>query len=172
MILMISRQFLVEFPSLENLKLSSIGIERIWPEQRLSMASYGQIIKSLSLEGCNHLKFLFSSSMVKSFVQLQHLELCNCESMEWVIDTKRNGRRRKMSFTNLFFLQHKDLPKLTIFGTSLFTKPWKLLLGELYFRILILGSSNCERMLTDGDFFFWSLKCTKSPKTTVDRRRG
>ncbi|XP_031253851.1 probable disease resistance protein At4g27220 isoform X2 [Pistacia vera] len=68
----------VVLPRLENLKLSSINIENIWVDQPKPIPSYIECLKSLSVEDCNGLKFMFSSSMVKSLVQLQKLVICNC----------------------------------------------------------------------------------------------
>ncbi|KAH9753064.1 Disease resistance protein [Citrus sinensis] len=39
------------------------------------------------LPSCHRMKYLFSYSMVNSLLQLQHLEIRSCESMEGVVDT-------------------------------------------------------------------------------------
>ncbi|XP_031254514.1 uncharacterized protein LOC116112523 [Pistacia vera] len=67
----------VVFPRLENLKLCSINIENTWLDQPLAMSSYSQCLKSLTVEECNGLKFLFSYSMVKSLNQLHKLVIGN-----------------------------------------------------------------------------------------------
>ncbi|KAJ0100518.1 hypothetical protein Patl1_21952 [Pistacia atlantica] len=109
----------VVFPRLENLKLGSINIENTWLDQPLAMSSYSQCLKSLTVEECNGLKFLFSSSMVKSLNQLHKLVIGNCKSMEVIIDSKREeGEERiiDMSFPKLFYLKLEVLPKLVTFG--------------------------------------------------------
>ncbi|XP_044471572.1 uncharacterized protein LOC123200443 isoform X4 [Mangifera indica] len=110
----------VVLPRLENLKLSSIKIENIWVNLLQPTPSYIQCLKSLTVEECNGLKFLFSSSMVKSFVQLQKLVICNCKSMEAVIFESREleGANKiiQMNFPKLFYLKLQGLPKLTRFG--------------------------------------------------------
>ncbi|XP_031280232.1 probable disease resistance protein At4g27220 [Pistacia vera] len=110
----------VVFPRLENLKLSSINIENIWVDQPQPMSSYIQCLKSLTVEECNGLKFLFSSSIVKSLVQLQRLVICNCKLMEAVIfDSQGLEGEDKiidLSFPKLFYLKLVGLPKLTRFG--------------------------------------------------------
>ncbi|XP_031272206.1 uncharacterized protein LOC116130617 [Pistacia vera] len=113
----------VVLPRLENLKLSSINIENIWVDQPEPMSSYIQCLKSLIVEECNGLKFMFSSSMVKSLVQLQKLVICNCKSMEAVIfDSEGLEGEDKIidfiSFPKLFYLKLEGLPKLTRFGTG------------------------------------------------------
>ncbi|KAJ4701113.1 Disease resistance protein [Melia azedarach] len=137
----------VEFPSLENLKLSLIGIQKIWPEQLLSIASYCHTVKSLTLEDCNGLKFLLSSSMVKSFAQLQRLVLCNCASMEQVLHSKGLEAEESISFPNLFYLELKDLPKLTRFGNG-------NIIEFPYLNVLII--ENCPNFRT----FFANNTCT------------
>ncbi|KAJ0087077.1 hypothetical protein Patl1_07081 [Pistacia atlantica] len=110
----------VVFPRLENLKLSSMNIENIWVDQPQPMSSCIQCLKSLTVEECNGLKFLFSSAMVKSLVELQKLVICNCKSMEAVIlDSEGLEIQDKiidMSFPKLFYLKLVGLQKLTRFG--------------------------------------------------------
>ncbi|XP_031254554.1 uncharacterized protein LOC116112566 [Pistacia vera] len=109
----------VVFPRLENLKLCSITIENTWLDQPLTMSSYSQCLKSLTVEECNGLKFLFSSSMVRSLNQLHKLVIGNCKSMEVIIDSKgEEGEERiiDMSFPKLFYLKLEVLPKLVTFG--------------------------------------------------------
>ncbi|XP_044475559.1 probable disease resistance protein At4g27220 [Mangifera indica] len=110
----------VVLPRLENLKLSSIKIENIWVNLLQPLSSYIQCLKSLTVEECNGLKFLFSSSMVKSFVQLQKLVICNCKSMEAVIfesgELEGADKIIQMNFPKLFYLKLQGLPKLTRFG--------------------------------------------------------
>ncbi|XP_044475647.1 uncharacterized protein LOC123203365 isoform X2 [Mangifera indica] len=111
----------VVLPRLENLKLSTIKIENIWVNLLQPTSSYIQCLKSLTVEECNGLKFLFSSSMVKSFVQLQKLVICNCKSMEAVIfESGELGADKiiQMNFPKLFYLKLQGLPKLTRFGTG------------------------------------------------------
>ncbi|XP_044475553.1 uncharacterized protein LOC123203298 isoform X1 [Mangifera indica] len=110
----------VVLPRLENLKLSLIKIENIWVNLLHPISSYLQCLKSLTVEECNDLKFLFSSSMVKSFVQLQKLVICNCKSMEAVIFESEGleGAYKliQMNFPELLYLKLQGLPKLTRFG--------------------------------------------------------
>ncbi|XP_044474981.1 uncharacterized protein LOC123202894 [Mangifera indica] len=110
----------VVLPRLENLKLSSIKIENIWVNLLQATSSYIQCLKSLTVEECNGLKFLFSSSMVKSFVQLQRLVICNCKSMEAVIfesgELEGADKMIQLNFPKLFYLKLQGLPKLTRFG--------------------------------------------------------
>lgn len=75
------------------------------------------------MEGCNSLKFLFSTSMAKYLMQLHNLEIHNCMSMEAVIKTEGLGGEEditKITFPKLFYLELKDLPKCTRFGAGEF----------------------------------------------------
>ncbi|XP_044462367.1 uncharacterized protein LOC123193436 isoform X1 [Mangifera indica] len=110
----------VVLPRLENLKLCSINFGNTWLGQHLAMFSYGQCLKSLTVAECNGLKFLFSSSMVKSLNQLQKLVVSNCELMEVIIDSKGVGGEMiiDVSFSNLLYMKLELLPELTSFGTG------------------------------------------------------
>jgi hypothetical protein len=45
----------------------------------------------LIVENCGELKYLFSSTMVQSFVNLKRLEISNCNLMNEIIATKRKN---------------------------------------------------------------------------------
>ncbi|KAK8484120.1 hypothetical protein V6N12_065938, partial [Hibiscus sabdariffa] len=105
-------------PSLEDLVLSSINIQRVWKHKLLTTHPYAQNVTCLTIEGCHNLNFLFSSSMVKSFVQLKKLKVENCENVENVVFVKGLTKEEMMNqktFRVLEFLLLKDLPKLTRF---------------------------------------------------------
>ncbi|GMI79279.1 hypothetical protein HRI_001597200 [Hibiscus trionum] len=106
------------FPSLEDLELSSINIQRAWNHKLLATYSYAWNLTCLTIEGCHNLNCLFSSSMVKSFVQLKKLNIENCENAKNVIFVEGSAEEEMMNrklFRVLEFLVLKDLPKLTTF---------------------------------------------------------
>ncbi|KAK2360643.1 putative disease resistance protein [Trifolium repens] len=72
----------VAFPKLETLKLSSLNLNKIWDENQHSMYNKLTI---LIVENCGELKYLFSSTMVQSFVNLTRLEISNCNLMNEII---------------------------------------------------------------------------------------
>ncbi|KAE8675384.1 Cc-nbs-lrr resistance-like protein [Hibiscus syriacus] len=116
----ILQQLFIEkvFPSLEDLELSSINIQRVWKHKLLSTHSYAKNLTRLTIEGRHNLNFMFSSSMMKSFVQLKMLKVENCENLENVISAKGLTKEEMMNqktFHILQFLFLKDLPKLTRF---------------------------------------------------------
>ncbi|TXG59149.1 hypothetical protein EZV62_016978 [Acer yangbiense] len=111
----------VVLPSLKNLKLSSINIRCTWLDQLPVISSCCQALTNLTLEQCNYLKFLFSYSMVRSLVQLQKLEIRNCNSIEGIINTEELRGKEKvimMVFPKLLNLQLQGLPKLSRFGSG------------------------------------------------------
>ncbi|KAG5232405.1 disease resistance protein [Salix suchowensis] len=111
----------IEFPNLEDLKLSSIEVEKIWPDQPLELSYWFVRLTSLIVEGCRNLKYLFTTSMVESLAQLKRLELCDCVSMEEIIIKNELGEEenvRGMMLPKLEFLKLKGLPNLTRFCTG------------------------------------------------------
>ncbi|GAY69368.1 hypothetical protein CUMW_271360 [Citrus unshiu] len=107
----------VAFPNLETLKLSAINSETIWHNQLPAMSSCIQNLTRLIVHGCNNLKFLFSTSLVRSFVQLQHLEIRKCMDLEGIVFPEEmiEEERKDIVFPQLNFLKMKDLAKLTRF---------------------------------------------------------
>ncbi|KAI9112143.1 hypothetical protein K1719_016666 [Acacia pycnantha] len=75
----------VKFANLETLKLSSINLENIWQDDHVSIANSFHKLANLSVEGCSHLKYLFSSSIVGSFPNLKQVEIRECEMMQEII---------------------------------------------------------------------------------------
>ncbi|XWS42673.1 hypothetical protein CRYUN_Cryun16bG0034300 [Craigia yunnanensis] len=109
----------VLFPNIKELVLWSIPIEQLWHDQ-LPILSFGvQNLKSLELCRCHNLKNLFTSSMVKSFVQLKRLVVVNCNKIEEVIiiteGLVEKERTRKLVFPELDHLDLIDLPNLKRF---------------------------------------------------------
>ncbi|XVF30748.1 hypothetical protein REPUB_Repub16aG0085200 [Reevesia pubescens] len=73
------------FPSLENLTLYSINIEKIWHNPFPGNCSTVRNLTTFVVGGCGNLKCLLSSSMVQSLVQLKMLKITNCEMVQEVI---------------------------------------------------------------------------------------
>ncbi|KAL5743214.1 hypothetical protein ACOSP7_029946 [Xanthoceras sorbifolium] len=98
-------------PALASLNLFFISSQTIWHKQAIS--SCFQNLTKLIVIDCDNLKYLFSSSMVESLVQLKVLHICNCKSMEEVIVSEEE--RLTQMFPLLHELMLKDLPKLIRF---------------------------------------------------------
>ena len=115
----------VIFPRLEELKLIWLTtIEKLWPEQFQGVSYCGNLTK-MTVESCDRLKYLFSYSMVNSLLQLQHLVIRSCKSMEGVVDTtgwlggRDEGKLIELEvFPKLHSLRLCVLPKLTSFANT------------------------------------------------------
>ncbi|XP_044466116.1 uncharacterized protein LOC123196240 isoform X2 [Mangifera indica] len=112
----------VLFPMLRVLELAEINIQRIWHNQHLSKSSSIQNITHLVLRGCGKLNYIFSSSILQSFVRLQRLEICHCEILEEVIFMEEFSEevRKGRIFPCLEHLVIKDLEKLTRFCSEIY----------------------------------------------------
>ncbi|KAH9752923.1 Disease resistance protein [Citrus sinensis] len=108
----------VTFPRLEELKLDRlISIKKLWPDQFQGMYCCQNLTK-VTVERCHRLKYPFSYSMVNSLLQLQHLEIRNCRSIEGVVNTTGLGGRDELKvFPKLHSLQLDGLPKLSSFAS-------------------------------------------------------
>ncbi|KAJ6996124.1 hypothetical protein NC653_012881 [Populus alba x Populus x berolinensis] len=108
------------FPNLEDLKLSSIKVEKIWHDQPAMQPPCVKNLASIAVENCSNLNYLLTSSMVESLAQLERLEIQNCESMEEIVVPEGIGEGKMMSkmlFPKLLRLELNGLPKLTRFCT-------------------------------------------------------
>ena len=106
------------FPNLEDLKLHSINIERLWHGHLPAITVSIQNLQRLVVKKCGSLKYIFSSSMVKSLVQLKHLAIHDCMSVEEIIVTEEldeEERTSKMVFLKLEHIELLSLPKLKHF---------------------------------------------------------
>ncbi|KAL5783737.1 hypothetical protein ACOSP7_008766 [Xanthoceras sorbifolium] len=103
----------IAFPNLETLKIYEINVEKIWDNQLPTMSCY-QNLTHLIINGCGHLKELFSSSTVHSFVQLQYLEIGWCPLLEEIVVTKElsEEKRDTISFRQLNLLSIQNLANL------------------------------------------------------------
>ncbi|KAE8704739.1 hypothetical protein F3Y22_tig00110445pilonHSYRG00098 [Hibiscus syriacus] len=110
----------VSCPALEKLELESVGgIDKIWHiDDQLSGMSFGvQSLRDLRVSRCRKLKYVFTSSMVKSFVHLKTLFVGECDEMEEIIEgtlaaTEEERIRGSISvFPKLHFMWLIGLPK-------------------------------------------------------------
>ncbi|KAL5741057.1 hypothetical protein ACOSQ2_030237 [Xanthoceras sorbifolium] len=130
----------VVLPTLASLNLSSIRIETIWHNQFQPMSSCFQNLTNIIMDGCDTVKYVFSSSMVESLIQLKVLEISNCKFME-VVTITAGERISSTLFPKLYRLHVKHLPKLTSFckfAGSSFELP----------SLARLWIENCPKMLT------------------------
>ncbi|GAU21795.1 hypothetical protein TSUD_176400 [Trifolium subterraneum] len=102
----------VAFLDLKTLKLSSLNLDKIWNHKQHSMYNLSVLI----VENCCELKYLFSSTMVESFVNLTRLEISKCNLMNEIIATEsRNDGTislNKVPFPKLETILLKDMENL------------------------------------------------------------
>ncbi|GAY33111.1 hypothetical protein CUMW_274640 [Citrus unshiu] len=114
----------VILPSLEKLNLTRLrNIKKLWADHNQGMYCC-QNLTTVIVDGCDRLKYLFSYSMVNSLLQLQHLEIRLCKSMEGVVDTtgwseRDEGKLIELKvFPKLHSLELSWLPELTSFANT------------------------------------------------------
>ncbi|XP_061354809.1 uncharacterized protein LOC133299367 [Gastrolobium bilobum] len=102
----------VGFPNLDTLKLSSLNLNKIWDDGQPSVSK----LTNLIVENCGGLKYLFSSTMVGSFINLKRLEISKCHSMDWIIATeeRNNGTAslNEVRFSKLETIILKDMENM------------------------------------------------------------
>ncbi|XP_062076306.1 disease resistance protein At4g27190-like isoform X2 [Humulus lupulus] len=108
----------VSLSNLEELTMSRMNIERIWPDQPLSSFDL-QNLTSLTVENCNKIKYLFCFAMAERFVNLKKLKVHDCVAMKNILKSRklqeeRSSLENKSLFTNLEILR---LSKLRVFET-------------------------------------------------------
>ncbi|KAL4379812.1 hypothetical protein GQ457_02G035660 [Hibiscus cannabinus] len=102
--------------NLEMLKLSWTNIQKLWPDKPNSaIPSNVRTLRSLIVNGCHNLEYLFPSFLIKNFVRLSALGLFNCENMKHVIFSEEEGTTEIYLFAELRLLYLGILPKLGTF---------------------------------------------------------
>ncbi|XP_037496108.1 uncharacterized protein LOC105647850 isoform X2 [Jatropha curcas] len=110
----------IQFPNLVDLKLASINVEKIWPNQLTELSPWITNLTRLIIDTCENLSYLFTSSMVESLAKLIHIEIRDCKSMKEVIVTNREEMKSIMLFPRLDSIKLKGLPSLRRFCTAKF----------------------------------------------------
>ncbi|KAJ1435939.1 P-loop containing nucleoside triphosphate hydrolase [Sesbania bispinosa] len=114
--------FQVAFPNLDTLKLSSLNLNKIWDDNQHSMYK----LTSLTVENCGGLKYLFSSTMVGSFMNLKRLEISKCPLMNEIIAIEERNygtsALKKVRFSKLESIILKDMENLKTVWHNQFDK--------------------------------------------------
>jgi len=76
---------------LERLELSSIQIDVIWRVDHSSERLCFENLTHLDVNGCWKLKYLMSSTMANSLVNLQSLYVSECEKMRSIFLPEQDG---------------------------------------------------------------------------------
>ncbi|XVF30826.1 hypothetical protein REPUB_Repub16aG0091400 [Reevesia pubescens] len=112
----------IEFPSPKKVTIWSCNVSSISMDHNLRIQYlFNQkvafpAIEVLELYKCNNLKYVFTSSTVKSFVQLKTLQIRSCNKIEEVISvTQGLVEEERVVFPKLEHLQLSYLPNLKRF---------------------------------------------------------
>ena len=116
------------FPLLESLVLFGIeNLQEVWHGHPIPRGSFGNL-KTLNVEYCYKLRYLFSFSTARGLSQLENMTIKWCEAMEQIITYEREsedeydkGGTNLELFPNLQTLKLKYLPKLINFIPELET---------------------------------------------------
>ena len=119
-------------PNLEALELRDINIDKIWHYNELpAMFPGSQSLTRLILWDCNKLKYIFSATMIRSFEQLQRLEISNCMVLQEIISKDRAEADQRTTpcfvFPRLTTLILLGLPELKCFYPGMHTSEWPAL---------------------------------------------
>ncbi|XP_057991816.1 probable disease resistance protein At4g27220 isoform X2 [Hevea brasiliensis] len=115
----------IEFCSLTDLLIDNCPVFKTFVSNRLSQSLFDEKVSFPNLEkfyvestGCQDLKYLFTTSFVKSLLRLKTLQICKCEFMERIVLTEEfaeEERLNKIIFSDLENLILSNLPNLTNF---------------------------------------------------------
>jgi hypothetical protein len=88
----------------------------VWKKGPERIMGFGNL-RSLKVEGCNNLTYLFSPSIAKLLVMLEEIEVINCQKIEQILARAREEGEEKdivlLNKVNSFVLM--DLPNLKCF---------------------------------------------------------
>ncbi|TXG48780.1 hypothetical protein EZV62_024655 [Acer yangbiense] len=114
----------VMLPKLEALELYGINFEKIWHHHQLpGISSCFQCLRQFSIEHCNNLKVLFSSSMVAIFPSLEEIKISGMDDLEMIWP----NQLCKDSFRNLKSMEVTWCNKLlTIFQSNMLERIMRL----------------------------------------------
>ncbi|KAH9688942.1 Disease resistance protein [Citrus sinensis] len=117
----------VVLPSLEDLKLVGINVEKIWQNQLPAMFLCFQSLTKLIVGKCHKLKCIFSTSMLRSFEQLRQLNIYNCMGLLEIISEGADQVPPCFIFPRLTFLRLRKLPELRCLYPGMHTSEWPAL---------------------------------------------
>ncbi|XP_039166731.1 uncharacterized protein LOC120292549 [Eucalyptus grandis] len=130
---------------LRELTLSDLSsLEYIW-NKNPQRASCFQNLRTLKVQNCENLRFLFSSSMAKALKQIKEIEIVSCDKMEEIINVQEEELEEAKSadtlnFPILTFLSLEELPNLRTFSYEKY---------DIHYPSLTrLTISSCPKMMT------------------------
>ncbi|KAJ4721023.1 Disease resistance protein [Melia azedarach] len=107
-------------PMLESLFLSNlINLKNIWDGQLIGCQCFSKL-RFIDVKKCHKLKHLFSFSVARTCVQLQEIQVTDCENLDFIVGKERENHivcnNESIDFTQLHSLTLRNLPQLTSSG--------------------------------------------------------
>ncbi|XP_031273948.1 uncharacterized protein LOC116132446 [Pistacia vera] len=128
----------VVFPNLEALELKAINSQMMWDSQLPPMFECYRNLTHLIIKNSGKLKYVFPSSMVKNFKQLQHLEIRSCKELKEIVAKEGEEAPPTFIFPRIEFLKLGNLPELTTFYPGIHTSEWP--------KLKKLQVSSCDKL--------------------------
>ncbi|KAJ4721542.1 NB-ARC domain-containing disease resistance protein [Melia azedarach] len=136
----------VLLPDLEALELYEINVENFWDNPLPAMSSCFRSLTRLIVWNCHKLRYIFSSSMVRGFEQLRHLEICDCLALKELIASEGVEVVTSFVFPQVTTLILFKLPELRCFYPGPHTSEWPVLEK--------LETYSCEKVKTFASELF------------------
>ncbi|KAF8038079.1 hypothetical protein BT93_B0820 [Corymbia citriodora subsp. variegata] len=139
-------EILSQLRELTLIDLPSLG--HIW-NKNPQRASYFRNLRTLKVQNCENLRFLFSSSMAKALGQIKEIEIESCELMEEIIDVQEEELEEAATTDPLEF------PLLTSLSLVKLPNLKRFFCGKHsihYPSLTRLTISQCPRMMTFSSF--------------------
>ncbi|XP_023766275.3 uncharacterized protein LOC128132144 [Lactuca sativa] len=126
----IETQSVVVFEKLKEVTLGRLNnLKHMWKSNRWIVLNFPNLTK-VSIESCKLLGHVFSSCMVGSLLQLQELQISNCESMDVIVKQVEDSKTRpttKVVFPCLKSITLEMLPNLKGFCLGKEAFEWPIL---------------------------------------------
>ncbi|KAF8026788.1 hypothetical protein BT93_F3308 [Corymbia citriodora subsp. variegata] len=136
-------------PRLRELNLSDLPkLGHIW-NKNPQRASYFRNLRTLKVQNCDNLRFLFSSSMAKALGQIKEIEIESCELMEGIIDVQEEELEEAKSTDNLKFPMLTSLSLVKLPNLRTFTYGKYCIYCPSLTKLTI---SECLKMMTFSSF--------------------
>ncbi|XP_048420497.1 uncharacterized protein LOC125468565 [Pyrus x bretschneideri] len=113
------------FNKLRSFELQKLpSLTRVWEtgssQPMFAGSSFGNL-KSLDVQCCDRLKYLFSSSIVKLLVSVEDIKVDRCEQMEEIVAAEEEETGEIITLPKVKSIWLKSLPKLKYFCCEAYT---------------------------------------------------